>query len=455
MSVRDRFFENNTKQKNSYSNVLEFVQKKITDNHAELIADNNPDDIKEKLIQIITKYLNDENESVEGFTTKELALKIYDDMAGGSFLNKYIYNTPNVEEININRWDDVTVTYAGGRPKKIDEEFSSPQQAIDIVKRLIQPQKLTLDSTTPQVISYLSEGVRISASIAPVVSDDDAISASIRIVRSENVTMESLLEVETLTKEMAEFLKLCVDNYISVCIAGATSAGKTTTLAAVLSCAKDDDRVITIEEGSREFKLRRRDKNGKIINNVVSKLTRESKNPDLVINQENLLEHCLRENPDILGIGEMRSSESYTVAEASRTGTATYTTTHADDAENTYTRLEELSQKKYDIEEDLMMKQMVNSFPIIVYQNKLSNGSRKIIEIFEGEYYDVSLKKVIGKTLFKYKVDNNKKDKDGNVIEVIGHFERCNNISKKLYDKFILNGANDEKVKQFYNLKEE
>lgn len=84
----------------------------------------------------------------------------------------------------------------------------------------------------------------------------------------------------------------------------------------MLEQAKYTDRVITIEEGSREFALLKRDAQGNIINNVLSKLTRDSDNPDLVIDQEDLLEHCLRENPDIMGIGEMRSAEAYTVAEA-------------------------------------------------------------------------------------------------------------------------------------------
>lgn len=449
MSVREQFVNNSSNNKNTYENALELVRSKITDNHRDLLAENDADEIKKQLVKTIKQILIKEKIFVDGCQIDELTNRIYDDMAGGSFLTKYIYNTPNVEEVNINRWDDVTVTYSGKKPEKIKEQFSSPQQAIDIVKRLIQPQKLTLDNTTPSCLSYLSDGVRICANIAPVVSKDAAVSASIRIVRTEDVKMDTLLEFGSATQEMLEFLKLCVKDYVSVCISGSVGAGKTTTLAAMLSCAKDDDRVITIEEGSREFSLLRRDENGHIINNVLSKLTRYSDNPDLVIDQEDLLEHCLRENPDIMGIGEMRSAEAYTVAEAARTGTATYTTTHAKNAFNTYDRLTELSYKKYAMNQDYLMKQMIEAFPIIVFQKKFPDGSRRIVEIIEGEYFDRQKKEVVGRTLYKYVVENNIENEKGEVVKVVGRFEKVDDISDSLYDTFISNGATTKTMNRF------
>ena len=449
MSVRDQFSGAQINEKSSYNTVLSNVQTKVKNNYSDLIANNSTADIKEQLITAIEKIIIDEKISVEGYTIKELSSRIYDDMAGSSFLNKYIYQTPNVEEVNINRWDDVTVTYAGKKPEKIPEKFTSPQQAVDIIKRLLQTQNLTIDTTSPSVLSYLSDGVRICANIAPVVSKDAAVSASIRIVKTEDVTLDTIERFGTATHEMLEFLKLCVKSYVPCCISGSVGAGKTTTLAAMLEQAKNTDRVITIEEGSREFSLLKRDENGNIINNVLSKLTRDSDDPDMVIDQEDLLEHCLRENPDIMGIGEMRSAEAYTEAEAARTGTATYTTTHASNALDTYKRLMELSYKKYPMEFNFLMRQMVDAFPIIVHQKRFPDGSRRIVEILEGIGYDPKSEQVVANMLYRYVVEDNIEDENGNIVKIKGHFEKANNMSQDLYMRFLSNGATTTTLNKF------
>lgn len=451
MSVRDQFSGAQINEKSSYNTVLSNVQTKVKNNYSDLIANNSTADIKEQLITAIEKIIIDEKISVEGYTIKELSSRIYDDMAGSSFLNKYIYQTPNVEEVNINRWDDVTVTYAGKKPEKIPEKFTSPQQAVDIIKRLLQTQNLTIDTTSPSVLSYLSDGVRICANIAPVVSKDAAVSASIRIVKTEDVTLDTIERFGTATHEMLEFLKLCVKSYVPCCISGSVGAGKTTTLAAMLEQAKNTDRVITIEEGSREFSLLKRDENGNIINNVLSKLTRDSDDPDMVIDQEDLLEHCLRENPDIMGIGEMRSAEAYTVAEAARTGTATYTTTHASNALDTYKRLMELSYKKYPMEFNFLMRQMVDAFPIIVHQKRFPDGSRRIVEILEGIGYDPKSEQVVANMLYRYVVEDNIEDENGNIVKIKGRFEKTNNMSQDLYMRFLSNGATTTTLNKFIN----
>ena len=169
----------------------------------------------------------------------------------------------------------------------------------------------------------------------------------------------------------------------------------------------------------------------------------------MVIDQEDLLEHCLRENPDIMGIGEMRSAEAYTVAEAARTGTATYTTTHASNALDTYKRLMELSYKKYPMEFNFLMRQMVDAFPIIVHQKRFPDGSRRIVEILEGIGYDPKSEQVVANMLYRYVVEDNIEDENGNIVKIKGHFEKANNMSQDLYMRFLSNGATTTTLNKF------
>lgn len=128
----------------------------------------------------------------------------------------------------------------------------------------------------------------------------------------------------------------------------------------LLSMVPDNRRLITIEEGSREFDLIKRDENGHAINSVVHLLTRPHENPTLDIDQDLLLERVLRKHPDVIGVGEMRSAkEALSVAESSRTGHTVVTTIHSNSSESTYRRMMTLAKRKYNMADDILMQIMV------------------------------------------------------------------------------------------------
>lgn len=107
--------------------------------------------------------------------------------------------------------------------------------------------------------------------------------------------------------EMLDFLAECLRYGISICVAGATSSGKTTLAGWLLTTIPDGKRIFTIENGSRELALVR-EKDGKVTNSVIHTLTRYSENEKQNIDQDMLLDMALRFNPEIICVGEMRSS---------------------------------------------------------------------------------------------------------------------------------------------------
>ena len=102
------------------------------DNNAAL-ADNKANIYLKGIIQ---KYLYDNKYIVEGMTEEELIERLYNDMAELSILTKYLKNSDNLEEININAWDDIVLTYVDGHKEKIAEKFESPEHAEDIFRRI-------------------------------------------------------------------------------------------------------------------------------------------------------------------------------------------------------------------------------------------------------------------------------------------------------------------------------
>ena len=113
--------------------LLSMVQEHISSRYAAALSDSS------KLPQLrayIEKYLRDGSYVVDGLTQTELTNKLYSEMAEYSILTKYL-GRGNIEEININAWNDIAITYTSGRTIKAREYFYSPSHAVDIVKRLL------------------------------------------------------------------------------------------------------------------------------------------------------------------------------------------------------------------------------------------------------------------------------------------------------------------------------
>lgn len=317
--LNDIFFTAATTEGLTYEQVLEDVQRYFSENHASTIAGDS-DKAGDLLRELMTQYIVKRKYALDGMTTEELCARLYEDMAGYSFLKKWIYRD-GVEEVNINAYNDIEVIMNSGRSIKIPDKFSSPQHAIDVVRRMLNACGMVIDDTMPSVVGFLDKNIRISVDKSPIVDADVGINASIRIVNQHTVSREKLLESGSATEEMLAFLTACIRYGVSVCIAGSTGSGKTTIMAWLLSQVPNNRRLITIEEGSREFDLVKRDAEGNILNSVVHLLTRPNENPAMNIDQGLLLERVLRKHPDVIGVGEMRSAkEALAAAESSRTG---------------------------------------------------------------------------------------------------------------------------------------
>lgn len=445
-NLNDIFFAPTASEELSYEQILEDVQRYFAENHAVAIAGEG-DKGGELLQELMTQYLVKRRYTVEGLSTEELVERLYEDMAGYSFLKKWIYLTPGVEEVNINAYNDIEVIMNSGRSVKIPEKFSSPQHAIDVVRRMLSSCGMILDDTMPSVVGYLDKNIRISVDKTPIVDPDVGLNASIRIVNQQTVSKEKLLESGSATSEMLEFLTACIRYGVSVCIAGSTGSGKITIMAWLLSQVPNNRRLITIEEGSREFDLVRRDENGRIANSVVHLLTRPHENPALNINQDFLLERVLRKHPDVIGVGEMRSAaESLAAAESSRTGHTVCTTIHSNSCASTYRRMMTLAKRKYMMSDEVLMQIMVEAYPIVVYTKQLEDRSRKIMEIIEGEGYEDG--RLIYRSLYKYEVADNTIDENGEP-HVVGRHRKGDDISGNLRKRFLDNGISFKELEVF------
>lgn len=446
-SINDLFFTSAKEENLSYEKILEDVQSYCTSKHADkLSGEINIEEAKKLLQEFIHQYVLKCGYQIEGLTTAGLCETLYEDMAGFSFLKKWIYKK-GVEEVNVNAYNDIEVIMSGGRSVKIPDKFQSPGHAIDVVRRLLSTCGMVIDDTMPSVIGFLDKNIRISVDKTPIVDSEVGINASIRIVNQQSVSREKLINAGSATDEMLDFLTCCVRFGVSICIAGSTGSGKTTVMSWLLSMVPNNRRLITIEEGSREFDLVKRDDTGNILNSVVHLLTRPHENNSLNIDQDILLERVLRKHPDVIGVGEMRSAkEALSVAESSRTGHTVVTTIHSNSSESTYRRMMTLAKRKYNMADDILMQIMVEAYPIVVFTKQLEDGSRRIMQIIEGE--DFQGGRLIYRPLYQYEIVDNKISADS-TIEVIGMHHKVGTVSDALKRRLLDNGISAADLAQF------
>lgn len=423
-----------------FVNVLSAVQEYISQNYAAALTD------KAKFPQLksyIQKYLHDKSVRVTGFTNRQLVDALYSEMAEYSILTKYL-GRDEIEEININGWDDIAVTYTDGRIEKAKEHFFSPQHAVDIVKRLLHHSGMIIDNATPMSQGHLPGNTRVTALKQPLVDDDRGISVSIRLLHPSRVNREQIVKGGNATQKMVDFLCMCLRYGVSFVVAGATSSGKTTLLNALLTSIPDNKRIFTIESGSRELSLVRTTR-GKVTNNVVHTLSRPSDNEAYDISQEDLVVASLRFNPDIVVVGEMRDVEAYSAVEASLTGHTVVSTIHAYAADAAHMRLALLCQKRFPINFQTSLMQAGQAFPIVVYAHKLEDNSRKIMDISECIITPSGERQY--KTLFRYKITEN--DVVDGKIKVNGYFEQPEIMSDGLKQKLMQAGVPQSELKKF------
>ena len=428
------FFAPETEKKD-FQTVLKEVQEYISSNYSVLITDQGLEDAKEQMKRYISKYVMDERIAVKGMEGQGLVDALYTEMAEYGFLTKYIFGK-GIEEIDINSWQDIEVQYSDGRNEKLKEHFDSPEHAINVIRRMLHVSGMVLDNASPAVLGHLSKNIRIAVLKTPLVDEDVGIAASIRIVNPQSMKKEDFIRSGTATDEMLDFLSNLIRYGISVCVAGATSSGKTTVLGWLLTTIPNNKRIYTIENGSRELDLIRHDE-GRVVNSVIHTITRDSENEKQRVDQIMLLDMALRFNPDIAVVGEMRGAEANAAQEAARTGIAVLTTIHANSCEATYRRMVSLCKRAVDMSDDTLMGYVTEAYPIVVFCKQLENKQRKMMEIMECEILPDGSRNY--RALYQYIITENRMDEHGKFIIDGTHKQECT-ISESLSKRLLENG---------------
>ena len=238
----------------------------------------------------------------------QLFKEIMDEILGFGRLQPLLDN-PEISEIMVNGRENVFVEKKGVLTKS-DVVFENDEQILRIIDRIILPLGRRVDSDSTTVDARLPDGSRVNAVIPPVAIDGPSI--TIRKFGKNRMEMPQLIEIGSLTQNMATFIEACVVSKLNIIVSGGTGSGKTTLLNAISKYIPEGNRIVTIED-SAELKLQQP--------HVVRM---ETKPPNVegkhAVSIRDLVRNALRMRPDRIVVGEVRSGECLDMLQAMNTG---------------------------------------------------------------------------------------------------------------------------------------
>jgi pilus assembly protein CpaF len=279
-----------------------------------------------------------------------------------------------VTEVMVNGPQQVYIEREG-RLELTNVTFQNDEHVMKIIQRIIAPIGRRVDESSPMVDARLADGSRVNAIIPPLSLVGPVI--TIRKFSATPFTVEDLIRFGTATPDMFEFLEACVKARLNIFVSGGTGSGKTTMLNILSSFIPDDERIVTIEDAA-ELQLRQE--------HVVTLEARPSNIEGKgAVPIRELVRNALRMRPDRIVVGECRSGEALDMLQAMNTGhDGSMSTGHANTPRDMLSRLETMVlMAGMDLPLRAIREQIASAVDLIVHQNRLKDGSRKITNITE------------------------------------------------------------------------
>jgi pilus assembly protein CpaF len=307
---------------------------------------------------------------------------------------------PEISDILVNTPHRVYVERYG-KLERTDVRFRDDAHLMQIIERIVTRVGRRVDESSPMVDARLADGSRVNAIIPPLALDGPIL--SIRRFGAERLTINDLIQFNSLPPQIAEVAAACVKSRLNILVSGGTGAGKTTLLNCLSNYIPENERIVTIED-SAELKLQQE--------HIVRLETRP---PNIegqgTVTARDLVRNALRMRPDRIVVGEVRGGEALDMMQAMNTGhDGSISTVHANSARDALSRLETMMlMAGINLPERALREQISSALDVIVQLSRLSDGSRKLVEFTEVTGMEGPT--ITTQTIFKYEqrgVENGK-----------------------------------------------
>lgn len=294
-----------------------------------------------------------------------------------------LLDDPQIEEIWVNDPHQVFVARSG-ISARLDIQIHTDELRV-IIERMLRPTGRRLDRSSPFVDASLPDGSRLHVAIPDITRQ--YWSVNIRKFPSRLITLDDLVARGTIGVGLGRYLRTAIQSQKNILVSGATQAGKTTVLSALLNEMPATQRIVSVEE-TFELRIQQPD--------WVALQTRQ---PNLEgvgeVSLRRLVKEALRMRPDRLIVGEVREAESLDLLIALNSGLPGACTIHANSARDAVAKLCTLPLLAgQNISTDFVNPTVGNCIDLVIHCRLSDSGHRAIAQVVEVDWNE-SLAQII------------------------------------------------------------
>lgn len=400
-------------------------------------------DMVREIDRLILRKLNTDDGGISREDTKPFIASVVNEILGFGPIEP-LWQDPEISEIMVNGPYDIRIEVKGKPMRALGVRFRDPEHLLAISQQMLGLIGRRIDVQNPKEDGQLPDGSRVN-----IVHTELAPSGPIVTIRRFPDTVFSvkkLVEIGSMTEDMAVEVGNLVYMGNSIIIVGGTGTGKTSFLNAVSGCIPETDRIITVED-TLELRLNPN-------KHVVALQARPASSAGTGgVSIRDLVKTTLRMRPDRVIVGEVRDSSAYDMLQAMNTGhEGSLTTVHANNAEGAVERIALLVSEAGEIGPDRALSLIAGGVDLFVVIERYEDGSRRVKGIYEVPSHltiDGNKLSLTPIPLFEFVHDST--DEDGTVI---GHYEKMNDISDSLIRKHRIDKKHRLSLEEIYQISE-
>jgi pilus assembly protein CpaF len=292
-------------------------------------------------------------------------------LSGFGPLQPYL-DDPTIEEVWLNAPDRVFVA-RGGRAERVPLALTDAVVR-DLVERMLHTTGRRVDLSQPFVDASLPDGSRLHVAIPDITRRHWAV--NIRKFLPAYRDLAHLVRTGSVGADAADLLARAMREGRSILVSGATHAGKTTLLGALVAAAASAQRIVTVEE---TFEL---------AVDAPDLVAMQGRQPSLEgtgeVTLRRLVKEALRMRPDRLVVGEVRDAEALDLVLALNTGVPCAATIHANSAPEALVKLAALPLLAgRNIDAAFVTAAVARSVDLVVHCERDASGRRRVAEIVQ------------------------------------------------------------------------
>jgi len=337
-----------------------------------------------------------------------------------------IMNDGEISEIMVNGPHQIYVEKSGEKIL-VEFRFKDDKDLQEYIRLLYKSVGKIISNEIPYGDATFADGTRLNAILPPIAKQGSIL--TIRKFMETVTSIEDLISLGTITRPAADLLIACIKGRLNIFFSGGTGVGKTTTLQILSSYIDSNERIIVIEDTSELRPIQQH------IVNLETRAVDENGRGGVTL--KDLTRNSLRIRPDRLIFGEARSDEVLDIINAMATGhDGCLGVVHGSSPYDVLARMETMIlMSGIDLPLVEIRKMITSNINLIVHQERMTDGSKKITHITEIEglskdsSHDIQLQ-----DLFKFQIEKVESDGKvrGELRSVIKHYPKFFNKFEKL-----------------------